>query len=48
MNPVVAAVTDRIIARSRESRARYLSLLDRARDGWIGRPSLGCANLAHA
>ena len=48
MNPVVAAVTDRIIERSRESRARYLSLLDRARDGWIGRPSLGCANLAHA
>ena len=48
MNPVVAAVTDRIIARSRESRARSLSLLDRARDGWIGRPSLGCANLAHA
>ena len=48
MNPVVAAVTDRIIARSHESRARYLSLLDRARDGWIGRPSLGCANLAHA
>jgi len=48
MNPVVAAVTDRIIERSRDSRARYLSLLDRARDGWIGRPSLGCANLAHA
>ncbi|MBS0284812.1 MAG: phosphogluconate dehydratase [Proteobacteria bacterium] len=48
MNPTVAAVTDRIIARSRESRAHYLALLDRQREMWIGRPSLGCANLAHA
>lgn len=48
MHPIVAAVTDRIIARSRNSRARYLALIDRARETWIGRPSLGCANLAHA
>ncbi len=48
MNPAVAAVTDRIIERSRPSRARYLSLIERERDTWIGRPSLGCANLAHA
>jgi phosphogluconate dehydratase len=48
MNPVVSAVTDRIIQRSRESRARYLDLLDRERGAWIGRPMLGCANLAHA
>ena len=48
MNPTVAAVTDRIIERSRESRARYLALLDRQREIWIGRPALGCANLAHA
>ena len=48
MNPVVSAVTDRIIARSREGRARYLDLLTREREQWIGRPQLGCANLAHA
>ncbi|MFW2852752.1 phosphogluconate dehydratase [Sphingomonas sp. TX0543] len=48
MNPVVSAVTDRIVERSRDSRARYLDLLDREREMWIGRPSLGCANLAHA
>ena len=41
MNPTVAAVTDRIIERSRESRARYLALLDRQREIWIGRPALG-------
>ena len=48
MNPTVSAVTDRIIERSRPTRARYLDLLDREREGWIGRPMLGCANLAHA
>ena len=48
MNPDVVAVTDRIIERSRDSRAAYLALIDRERDTWIGRPSLGCANLAHA
>ncbi|QNE30985.1 phosphogluconate dehydratase [Sphingomonas sp. NBWT7] len=48
MNPVVSAVTDRIVERSRQSRARYLDLLTRERDQWIGRPMLGCANLAHA
>ena len=48
MNPAVSAVTDRIIERSRPSRAAYLALIERERDTWIGRPSLGCANLAHA
>ncbi len=48
MHSAVAAVTDRIIERSRPSRARYLALIERERDTWIGRPSLGCANLAHA
>lgn len=48
MHPTVSAVTDRIIARSRESRARYLDLLTRSRDMWTGRHQLGCANLAHA
>jgi phosphogluconate dehydratase len=48
MNPVVTAVTQRIVERSRPSRGAYLSLIERERDGWIGRPRLGCANLAHA
>ncbi|MCD2315324.1 phosphogluconate dehydratase [Sphingomonas sp. IC-11] len=48
LNATVSAVTDRVIERSRESRGRYLDLLTRERDQWIGRPMLGCANLAHA
>ena len=48
MHPEVAAVTDRIIERSRASRAAYLDLIERERETWVGRPSLGCANLAHA
>ena len=48
MNPEVAAVTDRIVARSRPTRSAYLSLIERERDTWVGRPRLGCANLAHA
>ena len=48
LNPIVSAVTDRVIERSRPGRTRYLDLLTRERDQWIGRPMLGCANLAHA
>ena len=48
MNPEVSAVTDRIIGRSRGPRAAYLALIERERETWVGRPSLGCANLAHA
>jgi phosphogluconate dehydratase len=48
MNPAVQAVTDRIVARSRDTRRAYLDLIERERDTWIGRPRLGCANLAHA
>ncbi|WP_445192845.1 phosphogluconate dehydratase [Sphingomonas sp. Tas61C01] len=48
MNPDVTAVTDRIIERSRDSRAAYLALIDRERENGARRPSLGCANLAHA
>lgn len=43
----VAAVTDRVIAASRASRAAYLALIDDQRDNGIARPRLGCANLAH-
>lgn len=48
MNPQVAAVTDRIVERSRPTRARYLDLIAREADSAIRRPNLGCANLAHA
>ncbi len=48
MNPQVLAVTDRIIERSRASRAAYLALMEREADNAIRRPNLGCANLAHA
>lgn len=48
MNPTISAVTDRVIERSRASRAAYLALIERERETWIGRPRLGCANLAHA
>ncbi|MGU3316715.1 phosphogluconate dehydratase [Sphingomonas sp. M6A6_1c] len=48
MNPEVSAVTDRIIERSRESRAAYLALIERERETGARRPQLGCANLAHA
>ena len=32
LNPAIAKVTDRIIARSRKGRAAYLDLMDRQRD----------------
>lgn len=48
LDPRVAAVTDRVIARSRDSRRRYLDLIARERDQHIARSALGCANLAHA
>lgn len=48
LHPEIAAVTDRIIERSRERRAAYLTLMTQQRETGIGRPSLGCANLAHA
>ena len=48
MKDAVAAVTERIIARSRDGRRAYLDLIDRERDNGIRRPQLGCANLAHA
>ncbi len=48
LNAVVSAVTDRIIERSCDSRAAYLALIDREGEAQVRRPSLGCANLAHA
>lgn len=47
MNPIVAKITDRIIARSKTSRASYLDLIDRQRDEGVHRPAMSCGNLAH-
>ena len=47
LHPVVAAVTARIIERSRPGRAAYLDLIDRQRDAGTNRGNLSCGNLAH-
>ena len=47
LHPEIAAVTDRVIERSRGPRAAYLRLIADQRDSNIKRPQLGCANLAH-
>ncbi|GEN98388.1 phosphogluconate dehydratase [Novosphingobium sediminis] len=47
LNPIVAKVTDRIIARSAQTRAAYLDLIARARDAGVNRDVLSCGNLAH-
>jgi len=47
LDPVVAKVTDRVIARSQGSRAAYLALIGRARDAGVNRDALSCGNLAH-
>ena len=48
LHPEIAAVTDRVIERSKERRAAYLALVERERASGNDRPRLGCANLAHA
>ena len=48
LHPVVAEVTQRIIERSRETRADYVRRMDAARDAGVGRAKLSCANWAHA
>mgnify|MGYP000137818895 CR=1 FL=1 len=47
LNPVVEAITARIIERSRPTRAAYLDLIARQRDAGINRTGLACGNLAH-
>ncbi len=47
LNATVAAVTDRIVERSKPSRRAYLDLIEWQRDAGIGRPRLSCGNLAH-
>ena len=47
LHPVLSAVTDRIIERSRSVRLRYLSLMDEQRERGVDRSNLACGNLAH-
>ena len=47
LHPTIASVTDRIIERSRPSRAAYLDLIEREREHGVDRPNLSCGNLAH-
>ena len=39
LHPIVSRVTDRIIERSRSTRAAYLTLMDSQRDGGVNRPT---------
>lgn len=47
LHPAIAAVTDRIIERSRKGRAAYLELIDGQRAAGTNRGMLSCGNLAH-
>ena len=47
LSPTIASVTDRVIERSRPTRAAYLDLIERERQGGVDRPNLSCGNLAH-
>jgi phosphogluconate dehydratase len=47
LNSVVAQVTERIAAKSRDSRGRYLDLMEREADKHGSRDFLSCSNLAH-
>jgi phosphogluconate dehydratase len=48
LHPVVEAVTARIAARSRETRARYLGRIAAAAEAGVARAHLSCGNQAHA
>lgn len=47
LHPTVERVTQRIIERSRPTRAAYIDLIERSRDKGLNRPQLSCGNLAH-
>ncbi|HVM22107.1 MAG TPA: phosphogluconate dehydratase [Sphingomicrobium sp.] len=47
LHPAVAAVTDRIIERSKPTRRRYLDLMAEQTERGINRPRLSCGNFAH-
>jgi phosphogluconate dehydratase len=43
----ISAVTEKLIARSKGPRGRYLERIDAAQAKMPARKSLGCANIAH-
>jgi phosphogluconate dehydratase len=47
LDPRIAAITERIRQRSRNSRQAYLDLIDRSRRSGPARGALSCGNLAH-
>jgi phosphogluconate dehydratase len=47
LHETLAAVTDRIIERSKPSRQAYLDLIQRQREAGLNRTALSCGNLAH-
>lgn len=47
LHPAIERVTARIIDRSRESRRRYLDLMNREAERFPNRNALSCSNLAH-
>jgi phosphogluconate dehydratase len=47
MNPIIQEVTQRIIERSKDTRAAYLAKIERARKQGPLRGELSCGNLAH-
>src|SRR5919112_1997017 len=47
LHPTIAAVTDRIVERSKPTRRIYLDLVAEQKDRGINRPRLSCGNFAH-
>ena len=47
LDPRIAAVTDRIIERSKRGRGRYLQLMADEAERGISRPRMSCGNFAH-
>ncbi|MES2119340.1 MAG: phosphogluconate dehydratase [Pseudomonadota bacterium] len=47
LHPTIAAITDRIIERSKPTRRRYLELTAEQKERGINRPRLSCGNFAH-
>ncbi|MDX6473659.1 MAG: phosphogluconate dehydratase, partial [Gaiellaceae bacterium] len=47
MDATVAAVTERVVERSRDERAAYLDRVRRAKSEGPQRRTLSCGNLAH-
>ena len=48
LHPVIAAVTARIIEKSKPGRQRYLDLIARQGEAGVNRERMSCGNLAHA